>query len=410
MLFLGQAANYSAPAMWRQLFVHGNRRDMEALAQALAERYLPKKLLEQGFSTEKSTQREGNRVVLYQSGRSALAAAIMATVPRGSAVIITGLTCIAVVRAVKAAGCVPVFADIDRETLQFNAETVKKALDKCRHKDYNVRGIVVQNTLGRLLEVSAIEEIAKEHDLVIIEDLAHSAGRFYDDGREVGTVGAATILSFGKGKAIDTITGGAVIIRAEKPLVFPRPPQRRARLGARLRARIYPLLGKIIRGGYYLRINKIITAVCLKIHLIERSADVELNLDLKLEPWQAKLALEQLRKLPKMPLREGFLVRKRERLLAEMRKRGYHLDEIWYDVPVSPARYAKEANFSSEDCPETVRVAQEIVNLPTYYSEQKLAPVRKMIAKYEINNKDIVKSCNESMDGARANDEREGAK
>lgn len=407
MLFLGQAANYSAPAMWRQLFAHGNRRDMEALAQALAERYLPKNLLEQGFSTENTTQREGNRIVLYQSGRSALAAAIMATVPRGSAVIITGLTCIAVVRAVKAAGCIPVFADIDRETLQFNAETVKKALDKSKHKEYNVKGIVVQNTLGRPLEVSTIEEIAKEHGLQIIEDLAHSAGRFYDDGREVGTVGAATILSFGKGKAIDTITGGAAIIRAEKPLVFPRPPQRRARLGARLRARIYPLLGKIIRGGYYLRINKIITAVCLKLHLIERSADAELNLDLKLEPWQAKLALEQLQKLPKTPLRKAFLIRDRERLLAEMHKKGYHLDEIWYDAPVSPARYTEEADFPVEDCPETVRVAQEIINLPTYYSEQKLAPVRKMIAKYEINGTDIAESQNQA-NNVLVNDERQG--
>lgn len=385
MLFLGQAANYSAWAMWRQLFVYGNKHSLDDLSQALARRYLPKKLLRDKNWNEDGTVREGNRIALYQSGRSALAAAIIATVPRGSAVIITGLTCIAVVRAVRAAGCIPVFADIDRSTLQFNADTVKKAIDKCKDKEYNVGGIVVQNTLGRPLEVDKIEKIAEKNHLAIIEDLAHSAGRFYSDGREVGTVGAATILSFGKGKAIDTITGGAVIIRTEKPLVFPRPPQRRARLGARLRARIYPLLGKIIRGGYYLRLNKPITAVFLKMHMIERSADAELDLDRKLMPWQARLALRQLKTLPRTPLREGFLVRDREKMLKELRTQGYYFDEIWYDVPVSPLRYAKEVDFPVEDCPETVRVAREIVNLPTYYSEEKLAPVRAVIAKYRID-------------------------
>lgn len=372
MIFLGQAANYSFGAMLKHLFACGRPRHSLALRQALAQHY------------QVSGSEPEQRVLLYHTGRSALCAAVIATMPKGSAVIITGLTCIAVVRAVRAAGCIPVFADINPETFQFDEQTLQKAIDKCKHMRYNVKAIVVQNTLGRPLEVSAVEKIAQRHQLTIIEDLAHCAGRFYPDGREVGTVGAAVALSFGKGKAIDTIEGGALVLR-DPELKMPNPPAFRPRRADRWRDRWYPCFGWLIRGFYHLHLGKALTAVLLKMHWIAKSADAELNLDVALTHWQAKLALAQLAKLPKTVLREGLLVRDRHQLLEQLAAKGYFLDEIWYDVPVSPARYLKEANFNAEECPETARIAGQMLNLPTYYPAEKLQPVRELIQPYLID-------------------------
>lgn len=360
MIFLGQASNYTFGRAIRHLFAHGKPADSQRLRQALAKRY--------GSTVE--------RTGLYHTGRSALSAAIAAVTPSGSKVLIPGLTCIAVVRAVKAAGCTPVFADIDPETLQYDFKSIDKYAKVC----YN-GSIVVQNTLGLPLEMSQIEAIAKQYHLHIIEDLAHSAGRYYPDGREVGTVGEAIALSFGKGKAIDTIAGGALVVRDESAKM-PAAPTQLAKRSERWRERWYPLFGWSIRAMYHLGLGKCLTAVLLKLHWIERSADAELNLQTKLTDWQAKLALRQLETLPRTPLREYHLVSERERLLAKLEQRGYFLREIWYDTPVSPARYAKEADFPVADCPNTVKVAAEIINLPTWYDEQRLAPARVIIEQH----------------------------
>lgn len=365
MIFLGQASNYSFVRALKHLFAHGSERDCDKLRAALRKKY--------------GQKGKESQVILYQTGRSALAAAIIGVVPRGSEVIIPGLTCIAVVRAVRAAGCVPVFADIEAENLQYDLKKLAQILKQ--HPD--VRAIVVQNTLGRTIDIAALEKITQKHHLEIIEDLAHSAGRYYPDGREVGTVGAATALSFGKGKAIDTISGGAVVVRRADARAL-REPLLRPRAATRWRARWYPILGCLMRASYHLRLGKIVTGTFLKLHWIEKSADAELNLNVKLCAWQARLAFTQLQNLPKTPLREFALVNKCEKLLAELRSQGFYFDEIWYDTPVSPARYAKEAAFPAKDCPETVKIAEQIINLPTWYPAAKLQPARNLIEQYAV--------------------------
>lgn len=372
MIFLGQASNYRFGRALKQLFVRGRARHSAALRTALAKKYTVEK--PQSGDLE-------DRVALYHTGRSALAGALVATAPKGSAVVIPGLTCIAVVRAVRAAGCEPVFADISLETLQYDLEKLPALLDK--HD--NISTLIVQNTLGLTIDMAALEKILKPRKIHLIEDLAHSAGRFYPDGREVGTVGVASALSFGKGKAIDTISGGALVLRSAKfnmvnqPLLAPTKGDRR-------RDRWYPLLGACMRLGYDLRIGKFVAGAFLKFRWIARSADAELNLDRKLTHWQAKLALKQLENLPQTPLREPALVRQREKVLQELDHAGYKLDEIWYDTPVSPERYKKEAAFPTKECPNTVKAAKMLVNLPTWYPAEKLERAREIIHWYEVKN------------------------
>lgn len=363
MIFLGQASNYTWKSSWRQAFVRGRKKDSVRLSEALAKRY----------------KSDETRVRLYHSGRSALAAAMAATTPKGSKIVVPGLTCIAVVRAVKAAGCVPEFSDIDPENLQYDLKELEK---KIKH-DKEIRGIVVQNTLGVTIDIAEVERMIKGKKIAIIEDLAHSAGQFYPDKREVGTVGDATILSFGKGKAVDTISGGVLVLR-NMEYTMPNEPLREPRKSDQRRDRWYPVLGRHMRFWMHLKLGKVFTAVLLKLHWIQRSADAELDLDVKLPNWQARLAYERLAKRDNHKDREYRFVERREELLQELKKKGYYLNEIWYDTPVSPERYKKEAGFPDKECPNTVKVAEQIINIPLWYSEKQLAPVREIIKKYEV--------------------------
>ena len=420
MIFLGQASNYRSRRIWRHLFAHGSAADSRRLRQTLARRYGATALAD---------------VQLYHTGRSALAAAIQSLVPAGSPVIVPGLTCIAVIRAIKAAGCTPVYVDIDPATLQYDlgalARTLKQLstprltpakplqLDKSDKVCYT--GIVMaQNTLGRSLAMGKIQPLADAAHFAIVEDLAHSAGRFYPDGREIGTVGAAAVLSFGKGKSIDTIEGGAAILRRTafpvvqshvtsksaasatksststpaasatksatsapaaplQPLAQPTTQPRRS---DQLRDRWYPVFGWLARGLYHLGLGRFFLGALHRLHWLARSADAVLDPDQALPDWQAKLALAQLSTLPTTPLREHYFVQDRPAVLQSLARAGYQLAEIWYDTPVSPARYAAEAAFPTKACPQTAWVAAHIVNLPTWYPETKLSPARALIQQH----------------------------
>lgn len=373
MYFLGQAGNYRWNDILRHTFAVGLPGDTRRLREHLAKHY----------------GADFSHTAIYHTGRSALAAAVKAVIPKNSKVIITSLTCYAVVQAVKAAGCVPVFADAAPDTLHFGAQELEKAL-----KHYpDVRAIIVQNNLGHPVDMQKIEKIAKKHDLKLIEDLAHCAGVSYPDGRECGTVGDATILSFGKGKSVDTIAGGALIIR-DAALAPCKQPKKRPRLSDSLRERFYPLFGAEIRGLYHFSIKnhnlgRVFTAILLKIRFIKKSADAELSLERRATLWQSRRALGILTNLPKNrpPMRSFRLVQNREKVYRELEKQGYIFQDTWYDCPVSPERYYKKVHFPEDECKEAVKLAEKIVNIPNWYDKNALKNAYAIIKKFEQEEK-----------------------
>lgn len=365
--FLGMAAKYSGEEICKHTWTMGRRNDCRELKQYLRKRY--------GGDTKDDV-----RVILCKNGRSALCLALKAYFDKGDAVIVNGFTCYAVYEAIKAAGLTPVWADISREDLNFDLDELK--VD-------NARGIIVQNSLGNPVDIVKVEKIARKHNLTIIEDLAHCVGVKYADGREAGTVGAAAAFSFGKDKSIDTISGGAVVLRdpckheVKKPNKAPRPSDH-------LRARFYPWFGAVCRWLTRVHLGGALMRCLVKIHWVEKSADNKLDLTRKISKFQAKLALEQFKKLKKSgqpPLREFYLIDNRAAVLKELQKAGYYFSGFWYEKPVSPTRYYGKVHFPETECLEAVFVSEHIVNFPTYYSKDKLTRARKIVEKHLIGGK-----------------------
>ena len=351
--------NSDGPRAIRCLFCRGRSRDLRDLVQFLTGKY-------QGAS------------ILTKNGRSALLIALKSYFEPGDKIIVNAFTCYAVYEAVKAAGMVPVFADIDAENLNFNVDTLKKVCE-------GAKGIIVQNSLGNLVDIAEIEEFADKNGLLIIEDLAHVVKEKYPDGREVGTVGVATAFSFGKDKAINTISGGAVVLRAPVKHEI-KAPLKLPKLSDHLRARFYPFFCATCRGLNHIHVGGVLMRGLIKIHWVEKSADNKLSSKRRLSKFQARLALKEFKK-SSSKLRDFYLVENREEVLAKLREAGYFFDGFWYEKPVSPERYYKKVKFPEESCPTALDVTEKIINFPTYYKKSDLKKAYEIIEPYLIGGK-----------------------
>lgn len=365
-LFLGQASNYKAADVLKHLFAFGTKKYSDSLKKYLANKY----------------QTDPSLVFLMSNGRSAIAAGLKLMLPKGGEVIINGFTCYAVLQAVEKAGCKPIYADIDEKTLNFSIGT----LESCLKRHPKAKAIIIQNTLGIMVNIAEIEKFAKENHLLILEDLAHTAGFKYSDGREVGSVGSVAALSFGKGKSLDSITGGALVVNDSSLPTF-HFQNHQPKLADTLRARWYPVFGAIGRCFSDVHLEKYWYGPLIRLRMIERAVDAKLDLSTRLAHWQAKLILSQMRKKDvegALPIRTHRFVRDRQLVLQKLDEAGYNFKEVWYDVPVSPVRYYDMINFPEQECPVATAVAAKIINLPTYYPSEELRGAIKLVEEYEL--------------------------
>ena len=146
--------------------------------------------------------------VVVNNGTISLTLGAMAVgVQAGDEVIVPNYTMIATPNSVKMFGAVPVFVDIEPETLCLDIEKVKQALTP------KTKAIMLVSANGRYPKagVSAFENLAHERNLLLIEDSAQSLGSFYPDGRHIGRAGLVGSFSFSAPKIISTGQGGALI-------------------------------------------------------------------------------------------------------------------------------------------------------------------------------------------------------
>ena len=147
-------------------------------------------------------------MTLFSSGREGLLALLRALDVRpGQEIIVQGYTCVVVPNAIHAAGAVPVYADIDPETLNLTRQTVKAVITD------RTKAIICQHTFGIPAPLDALRELCDENNIILIEDCAH----ILPDAKGpqgIGMTGDYAILSFGRDKAISGITGGAIVARS----------------------------------------------------------------------------------------------------------------------------------------------------------------------------------------------------
>lgn len=142
--------------------------------------------------------------VAVSSATAGLDIAIQAlNFPADSEIITTPFTFVASSNAILYNNCTPVFADIDHKTYNIDTKNIQEKITE------KTRAILPVHYAGQPCDMEAIKEIAKEHNLFVIEDAAHAIGAEYE-GRKIGTIGDLTVFSFHAAKNIVTGEGGVV--------------------------------------------------------------------------------------------------------------------------------------------------------------------------------------------------------
>jgi dTDP-4-amino-4,6-dideoxygalactose transaminase len=122
---------------------------------------------------------------------------------RGDEVIVPALSFVATGNAVLQAGFIPVFADIEKETLNIDPGKIENAVSK------RTRAIMPVHLMGKPAKMDPINFLARKYGLYVVEDAAEAHGAEYK-GRKIGTLGDMAAYSLYIAHIITTIEGGIV--------------------------------------------------------------------------------------------------------------------------------------------------------------------------------------------------------
>ena len=172
------------------------------------------------FESELAAYTGNRHAIATNSGTAALHVSLLvAGVEPDDEVLVSDMTFIAPVNAIRYTGAWPVLVDAEPDYWQMDVELVKRFLERdCaprnghlenRKSGRRVRAILPVHLLGHPCDIDALHEVSGRYGLKLIEDSTESLGALYK-GRKVGSDGLSS-LSFNGNKLITTGAGGAIV-------------------------------------------------------------------------------------------------------------------------------------------------------------------------------------------------------
>lgn len=332
--------------------------------------------------------------VLIANGTAALHATCFAAgIGEGDEVITTPITFAASANCALYCGGKPVFADINPETYNIDPSSVEKCITS------KTKAIVAVDFTGQAVEIKRIREICDKHNLIFIEDAAHSLGTKYD-GKPVGSLADMTEFSFHPVKTCTAGEGGAITTDDDelyKKLVLFRTH------GI---TRVQEWMDKESEGGWYYQ-------------------QVDLGYNYRMTDMQAALLSSQLDKLDMFAARRKELVKRYNQAFSQMPEITVqkeipesdtvrHLYILQFNlemlkcgrreifdalqaegvgvnvhyIPTYSFPYYQSIGYKMGSCPNAERLYERIVSIPLYYSlsneqqDKVVEAVQKVISYY----------------------------
>ena len=150
--------------------------------------------------------------VALANGTVALDLALKALgIGAGDEVIVTSRTFLASVSSIVNAGAIPVFADVDLDSQNFTADTIRSVLTP------RTKALICVHLAGWPCDMDPIMALANEHGLKVIEDCAQAHGAYYK-GRPVGSIGHIGAWSFCQDKIMTTGGEGGMVTTNDRQL------------------------------------------------------------------------------------------------------------------------------------------------------------------------------------------------
>jgi dTDP-4-amino-4,6-dideoxygalactose transaminase len=177
-----------------------------AIAQVLSDSWFVLGKQGESFETEFSRYMGVGHSIGVGSGTEALHLALVAAgVTQGDEVITVGNSAVFTASAISFANATPVFVDIDKDYYTMDPASLEKAITP------KTKVIIPVHLFGQSADMDPILEIAKKHNVKVIEDACQAHGAEYK-GKKVGTLGDAGCFSFYPSKNLGCYGDGGMII------------------------------------------------------------------------------------------------------------------------------------------------------------------------------------------------------
>ena len=300
------------------------------------------------------------------SGTDALLIALMALgVGPGDEVITSPYSFFATAGVVARLGAKPVLVDIDPKTFNIDPSKISHAITP------KSKAIIPVHLYGQCADMGPIMELAKRHNLGVIEDAAQAIGSEYRDGRRACSMGTIGCLSFFPSKNLGCLGDGGMVVTNDPDLA------ERIRI-LRVHGSQPKYYHKLIGGNF--RLDTIQAAVLnVKLKYLdgwtkrrqENAARYETSFQ------QSGLVQKGKVRLPEPVYRDSGIthyhiynqfvlrVERRDDLIAHLKQKGIGA-EIYYPVPFHLQECFRYLGHKAGDFPESERAANETIAIPIY--------------------------------------------
>lgn len=301
------------------------------------------------------------------SGTDALWLALLgAGVQAGDAVITTAFSFFASASAIVRAGARPVLADVDSETLNLSPECVKARLRA--GGSYKIRALLPVHLYGQCADMDALQQIADEFQLSIVEDAAQAIGAKWR-GRSAGSLGAAATFSFYPTKNLSAYGDAGMVTTSDLNL---------AEHMRNLRNHGSPRRYHHEEFGWNCRMDAIQAAILrVKLPHIEiwnqqrRQRAATYDRLVADAGWASKRVDSPVKPVKTSPhafhVFHQYVIRaqRRDELRKFLGDRNIGT-EIYYPIPLHLQPCFAYLGYSAEDLPESERAAAEVLALPMF--------------------------------------------
>lgn len=287
------------------------------------------------------------------SGTDALHLSLNALgIKEGDEVITTPFTFVATAEAIVYVGATPVFADIDRHTLNIDPSHIEKRITS------KTKAIIPVHLFGQPVEMDEILDIARRHNLKVIEDCAQAFGAQYK-GAKVGSIGDAGCFSFYPSKNLGAYGDGGMVI-TNSPEIYERVKL------LRNHSTIAPYRHSSI--GYNSRLDEIQAAILrIKLRYID-SYNQKRRETAGLYTAMLNGALECPKEFQdRIHVYHQYTIRSKKRAEIQGALKAANISSvIYYPLPLHLQEAFKYLGYKENDFPEALSASKEVLSLPIY--------------------------------------------
>jgi dTDP-4-amino-4,6-dideoxygalactose transaminase len=268
-------------------------------------------------------------------------------------VITTPFTFFSTAGCVARVGAKPVFVDIDAKTFNIDPAVIESAVTE------KTKAIIPVHLFGQMADMDPIMEIAKKHNLAVIEDAAQSISSTYK-GRKAGSIGAAGCLSFYPSKNLGGIGDGGMIVTNDEQLY-------RRMVMMRNHGQDSQYDYKYVGGNFRLDAIQAAALLVKLPHLDAWSQARRANAAYYDEKFAGSVVVTPFVRPDCVSIYNQYCIRvpHRDELIAHLRERGIG-HAIYYPIPLHLNECFKYLGYKQGDFPEAERAAKEVLALPVY--------------------------------------------